>query len=55
MEKGKNPQKGAVKPGTEQVRSGSHIQKGEAERIQNPKQGEQQKQKQQEQGKQVKK
>jgi hypothetical protein len=44
MEKSKTPQKGAGKqqqqrqrPGTEQVRSGAHIQKGEHEKIQQPK------------------
>jgi len=44
MEKSKTPQKGAAKqqqqqqrPGTEQVRSGAHIQK-ETEKIQQPKQ-----------------
>jgi hypothetical protein len=47
MEKSKTSQKGAGKqqqqqqqqqrPGTEQVRSGSHIQKGESEKIQQPK------------------
>ncbi|HBG06988.1 MAG: hypothetical protein A2075_09810 [Geobacteraceae bacterium GWC2_58_44] len=58
MEKSKGAQKGAGKqrPGTEQVRSGTNIQKGEgeSERIQAPKSGEQQKQKQ-EQGKTSKK
>ena len=56
MEKGKTGQKGAGKqrPGTEQVRSGTNIQKGESEKIQAPKQGEQLKQKQ-EQGKTSKK
>ena len=56
MEKGKPGQKGAGKPrpGTEQVRSGTHIQKGESERMQVPKQGEQLKPKQ-EQGKSSKK
>ena len=56
MEKGKTSQKGAGKqrPGTEQVRSGTNIQKGESEKIQPPKGGEQQKQKQ-EQGKSSKK
>lgn len=46
MEKSKTAQKGAGKqqqqqqqrPGTEQVRSGAHIQKGESEKIQQPKQ-----------------
>ena len=42
------------RPGTEQVRSGSNIQKGEGERLQTPKQGEQQKQKE-ERGKPIKK
>ena len=56
MEKGKTGPKGAAKqrPGSEQVRSGAHIQKGESERIQAPKTGEQQKPKQ-EQGKTSKK
>jgi len=61
MEKGKTSQKGTGKqqqqqqrPGTEQVRSGTSIQKGESEKIQTPKTGEQLKQKQ-EQGKQAKK
>jgi hypothetical protein len=56
MEKSKTSQKGAGKqrPGTEQVRSGTNLQKGESERIQAPKAGEQQKQKQ-EQGKSSKK
>jgi hypothetical protein len=61
MEKGKTSQKGAGKqqqqqqrPGSEQVRSGTSIQKGESEKIQTPKTGAQLKQKQ-EQGKQVKK
>lgn len=46
MEKSKTSQKGAGKqqqqqqqrPGTEQSRSGTHIQKGESEKIQQPKQ-----------------
>lgn len=56
MEKSKSAQKGAGKqrPGSEQVRSGTNIQKGESERIQAPEKGEQQKQKE-EQGKPVKK
>lgn len=55
MEKSKAAQKGAgkVRPGTEQVRSGTNLQRGEAEQIQQPKVGEQLKQKQQ-QGKNVK-
>ena len=56
MQKSKTAQKGAGKqrPGTEQVQSGTHIQKGQEEKIQAPKAGEQQKQKQ-EQGKTSKK
>ena len=42
------------RPGSEQVRSGVNIQKGEAEKLQTPKEVEQQKQKQ-EQGKPFKK
>ena len=38
------------RPGTEQVRSGSNIQRGEGEVLRTPKEGQQQKQKQ-EQGK----
>lgn len=48
MEKGKTSQKGAGRqhPGTEQVRSGTNLQRGESERIQAPKVEEQQKPKQ---------
>jgi hypothetical protein len=56
MEKGKASQKGAGKqrPGTEQVRSGTHIQKGASEKITPPKAGEQVQQRH-EQGKSSKK
>jgi hypothetical protein len=53
MEKSKTSQKGVGKqhPGTEQVRSGTNLQKGEAEHIQAPKQGQPQQKQQQERGK----
>jgi len=52
MEKSKTPQNAGGKqhPGTEQVRSGTHIQKEQGEKIQAPKSGEQQRPKH-EQGK----
>lgn len=48
MQKSKTSQKGAGKQrtGSEQARSGTSMQKGEGERIQPPKTGEQMKQKQ---------
>ena len=47
MQKSKSAQKGAGKqrPGSEQVRSGTNLQKDEGEKIQAPRAGEQQKQK----------
>ena len=48
MQKSKTAQKGAGKqrPGSEQARSGTSLQKDEGEKIQAPRAGEQQKQKQ---------
>lgn len=56
MQKSKTAQKGAgkIRPGTEQVRSGTQMQKEQGENIEAPRSGQQQKTKQ-EQGKNVKK